>query len=105
MGRAEAFSELNLVVQGTVRFGNGSLALIHGCGIMTLIKLVDVLCVWDRRRCLLARINRDKNWLYVLQTDVACGVYLGVRQKKQSGSTRAIATSTTMRCDSLVVVK
>jgi hypothetical protein len=37
MGRAEAFSELNLVVQGTVRFGNGSLALIHGCGIMTLI--------------------------------------------------------------------
>jgi hypothetical protein len=69
------------------------------------IKLVDVLHIWDRRRCLLAKINWDMNQLYVLRIDVACGVCLGVRQKKQSASTRATTTLATMCCNSLVVVK
>jgi hypothetical protein len=38
-----------------------------------------VLGVWDRRRCLLVKIRRGKNQLYVLQIDVAPGVCLGVR--------------------------
>jgi hypothetical protein len=39
-----------------------------------------VLKVWDRRCRLLVKIHRGKNRLYILRSNVADGVCLGVRQ-------------------------
>jgi hypothetical protein len=103
-GRADSFSRLDRAVQGTVRFGDGSIVPIEGRGMVTFlgktgekIKLANVLLgqldergctvriqagvlrVWDRRQRLLIKIRRGKNRLYVLQINVARGVCLGVR--------------------------
>jgi hypothetical protein len=96
-GSAKSLSKLNRAVQGTVRFGDGSVVPIEGHGIVTFlgktrekIKIVHVLYIprlrnniislgqMDEKGCSM-QIHRGKNRLYVLQINVVHDVCLGVR--------------------------
>ena len=116
-GRVEAFSDLDRTVQGTVRFGDGSVVQIEGRGVITFtskagekLKLAGVLLiprlknyiislgqldengskvliedgllrVWDRRRRLLCKVQRDAKRLYVLQIEANTASCLAARHE------------------------
>jgi transposase InsO family protein len=115
-GRGNVFSELDQAVQGTIKFGDGSVVnicgkgtiIFSGChgehkvltGVYWISRLKNsiisvgqmdegctcvlieggVLRVWDRRHCLLARVQRTENRMYRLELQVARPLCLTVHQ-------------------------
>lgn len=60
-----------------------SIGQLDECGSEVNIK-VGVLHIWDRQCHLLVKVNRGRNWLYILRLDIARPVCLSLQHEDEA---------------------